>query len=320
MSISAGQSAEARPRVRERALTVGFGRYDGLPRQQTGAPSLSTTVSERPARSDSSVIAELNYLRPMAEKPYTLAYQVTNGEPATNAIYDSYTLPVTDARPIAGGLSLDRQGFVLAQKPTAVTDYYDEAQLETTCHDEAAALVAEATGASRVVVFDHTVRVRRNDIPDRTPGMARLPVMRVHCDYTEASGPQRVRDLMGEEAEALLKKRFAFVNVWRPIKGPVIDTPLAVCDVTTSSEQDMVASDMVYPDRRGEILVTTYSPAHRWYYFPNLRADEALLIKCYDSRRDVARFCAHTAFEDPTTPPGSPPRESVEIRTVAFFD
>jgi hypothetical protein len=281
---------------------------------------LSTTVSEHPARSEASVTAELNYLKPMAEKPYTLAYQAVNGELATNAVYEAHAVPVTDARPIAADLSLDRQGFMLVEKPTAVTDYYDEAQLDTICHDEAAALVAEATGASRVVVFDHTIRVRRSDIPDRTPGMARLPVTRVHGDYTETSGPQRVRDLMGEEAEALLKKRFAFVNVWRPIKGPVIDTPLAVCDVTTSSEEDMVASDMVYRDRRGEILVTTWNPAHRWYYFPRMRTDEALLIKCYDSRRDVARFCAHTAFEDPATPPDAPPRESIEIRTVAFFD
>jgi hypothetical protein len=282
------------------------------------------TVSDRPAgptaAPGASVIAELNYLRPMAEKPYTLAYQTVNGQPATNAVYEAHEIAIHDARPVAGELSLDRQGFALARQPTAVTDYYDEAQLDTVCHDEAARLVAEATGASRVVVFDHTLRVRRDDIQDRTPGMARLPVMRVHCDYTEGSGPQRVRDLMGEEAEALLKKRFAFVNVWRPIKGPVEDTPLAVCDASTSTETDMVASDMVYRDRTGEILVTTFSPAHRWYYFPKMRTDEAMLIKCYDSRRDVARFAAHSAFTDPTTPPGAPARESIEIRTVAFFD
>ena len=256
----------------------------------------------------------------MADKPYTLAYQAVNGEPATNAVYEARAMDISDARPIATDLSLDKEGFELAVRPSAVTDYYDEAQLDTVCHDEAAALVAEATGASRVVVFDHTLRVRRSDIQDRTPGMARLPVMRVHCDYTEWSGPQRVRDLMGDEAEGLLRKRFAFINVWRPIKGPVIDTPLAVCDVASTKMGDMVASDMVYPDRKGEILVTTWSPGHRWYYFPKMLTDEALLIKCYDSRRDVARFAPHTGFEDPTTPQGTPPRESIEFRTIAFFD
>ena len=267
-----------------------------------------------------SVQAQLNYLRPMAEKPYTLAYQAVDGELATNAVYDAHTMTVTDARPIAAGLSLDRQGFALAERPTAVSDYYDEDQLNTVCHAEAAELVLQATGASRVVVFDHTLRVRRSDIADRTPGMARLPVMRAHCDYTETSGPQRVRDLMGDEAEALLGRRFAFVNVWRPIKGPVIDTPLAVCDCDSVGPGDMVASDMVYRDRKGEILVVGYNPAHRWFYFPRMRTDEAMLIKCYDSRLDVARFAPHSAFEDPTTPKDAPPRESIEIRTVAFFD
>lgn len=268
-----------------------------------------------------AVRAALNYLRPMAEKPYTLAHQAVNGEPATNAIYDPHTVDIVDARPTAAELSLDLQGFALAVRPTAVTDYYDEDQLSTLCHAEAAELVAEATGASRVVVFDHTLRVRRSDIHDRTPGMARLPVMRAHCDYTEASGPQRVRDLMGEEAEVLLARRFAFINVWRPIKGPVIDTPLAVCDCRSVGPHDMAPSDMVYPDRKGEILVVTYNPAHRWFYFPQMRTDEAMLIKCYDSRRDiVARFAPHSAFDDPTTPPGAPARESIEIRTVAFFD
>ena len=284
---------------------------------------MSTTVSERPEQAagapNASVMGELNYLKPMADKPYTLAYQAVNGEPATNAVYEAHTVTIADARPVASGLSLDREGFILVEEPTAVTDYYDEAQLDTVCHDEAARLVVAATGASRVVVFDHTLRVRRSDIADRTPGMARLPVMRVHCDYTEISGPQRVRDLMGDEAEALLAKRFAFINVWRPIKGPVIDTPLAVCDAASTAPGDMVASDMVYPDRKGEIFVTTYSADHRWSYFPRMRTDEAMLIKCYDSRRDVARFAAHTAFVDPTTPPGAAPRESIEIRTVAFF-
>ena len=274
------------------------------------APSDVIAPSGRAAASlAASVRAEINYLRPMAEKPYTLAYQTAEGgQPATNAVYDAHTVTISDARPLAPGLSLDVEGFVLSERRTAVTDYYDEDQLDTVCHAEAAELVAEATGASRVVVFDHTLRVRRTDIADRTPGMARLPVMRAHCDYTEGSGPQRVRDLMGDEAEALLARRFAFINVWRPIKRPVIDTPLAVADCRSVAPADMVDSDMVYPDRRGEILVVSYNPAHRWFYFPRMRADEAMLIKCYDSRRDIAaRFAPHSAFEDPTTPEDAPP-------------
>ncbi len=269
-----------------------------------------------------SIQAELLYMRPMAEKPYTLAYPppVDGADLTTNAVYEPCLVPIRDARPLAGSTSLDREGFAFTPSPTAVTDFYDEAQLDTVCHDEAAALVAKATGASRVVVFDHTLRIRRTDVPDRTPGTHRQPVMRVHNDYTDVSGPQRVRDLMGDEAEALLTRRFAFVNVWRPIKGPVLDTPLAVCDARSVADGDLVASSLIYQDRTGEIQVATYNPEHRWFYFPRMTVDETIMIKCFDSRRDVARFVPHVAFDDPTTPPDAPPRESIEIRTVAFFD
>ena len=268
-----------------------------------------------------SVKAGLFYLTPMAEKPYTLAYiPDETGQPTTNADYEERQVAIHDARAAAAGLDLDREGVAFVQSPSRVHDFYDEAELDAVAHREAADLVARVTGASRVEVFDHTLRRRNSDIPDRSAGAPRQPVMRVHNDYTEGSGPQRVRDLMGEEAEGLLGKRYAFINVWRPLKGPVVDTPLAVCDARSVAPSDWVASDMVYPDRKGEIYVTTWSQAHRWLYFPRMTPDETILIKCYDTRRDVARFAPHSAFTDPTTPEGAAPRESIEIRTVAFFD
>ena len=191
-----------------------------------------------------------------------------------------------------------------------MTDFYDAAQLRSVYFREAEDLVKQATGASRVVVFDHTIRRRTPGVEDRTPGIPRLPVARIHGDYTETSGPQRVRDLMGAEAATLLRHRFAIVNVWRPIRGPLRDAPLAVCD----------AQDLVYPDRTGEIFALTYNPAHRWFYAPAMRTDEVLLLKCFDSAKDGrARFMPHTAFEDPTTPPDVLPRESIELRALVFF-
>jgi len=268
-----------------------------------------------------SVQAGLFYLTPMAEKPYTVAYRTDEaGQPLTNAIYEEHQMAIRDARAAAAGLALDREGVAFTTSPSRVKDFHDEAELDAVAHREAADLVARVTGASRVEVFDHTLRRRDSDTPDRTAGVPRQPVMRVHNDYTEGSGPQRVRDLMGDEAEALLARRFAFINVWRPLKGPVLDTPLAVCDARSVAPSDWVGCDMVYRDRRGEIYVTTWSPAHRWLYFPRMTPDETILIKCFDTRTDVARFAPHSAFTDPTTPEGAPPRESIEIRTVAFFD
>ncbi len=264
-----------------------------------------------------SVLGRMLYMQPLAEKPYVLAYQVEEGgQPPTNAVYEERTMAVGDARPIAPALSLDREGVAFVRSPSAVTDFQDEAEL---AHAEAAAIVARATGARRVEVFDHTYRRNTPVLADRTPGAPRQPVTRVHNDYTEGSGPQRVRDLLPEEADELLQRRYAFINVWRPTRGPVLESPLAVCDVRSTASGDFVACDIVYRDRTGEIYTVTWSPRHRWLYFPRMQVDEAILIKCYDTDRAVARFAPHVAFVDPTAPPDAPPRESLEIRTVAFF-
>jgi hypothetical protein len=141
----------------------------------------------------------------------------------------------------------------------------------------------------------------------------------VHVDHTARSGPQRVRDLMGEEAEELLKGRVQVINMWRPIRGPLRDAPLAVCDSRTVAPDDLVPSDLVYRDRTGETYSVRYNPSHRWFYVPEMQRDEALLLKIADTRTDIsARFMPHTAFTDPTTPPDAFPRESIELRTLVF--
>ncbi len=267
------------------------------------------------------VAGEVVYLAKTADKPHTYTYDPPDGVARTNIVNDPHVVPILDMRPIADGLTLDRQGFALVDAPTAVTDFYDEQQVQATYYAEAEALVKQAIGASRVVVFDHTIRRRTHGVEDRTPGIPRQPVTRIHGDYTEVSGPQRVRDLMGTEADDLLNRRFAIVNVWRPIRGPLFDAPLAVCDAASVADGDLVGQDLIYRDRTGEIYGLTYNPEHRWYYAPAMQADEALLLKCYDSNKDGrARFMPHTSFADPHAPADMLPRESIELRTLVFFD
>lgn len=262
----------------------------------------------------------LLYLARMAEKPYSLAYEPAPDEPRTNIVTETRVLPIYNMRPAADTISLDREGFALVRDRSAVTNFYDEDELRRVYYPEAERLVAEVTGANRVVVFDHTIRRREWGVEDRTPGVLRQPVTRIHGDYTEISGPQRVRDLMGDEAEDLLRRRFAIVNVWRPIRGPLQDSPLAVCDAGTVGPDDLVAQSLVYRDRTGEIYALTHNDAHRWFYVPAMMPDEALLLKCFDSRKDGrARFMPHTSFQDPAAPANPLPRESIELRTLAFF-
>jgi len=148
---------------------------------------------------------------------------------------------------------------------------------------------------------------------------AQGPVRYAHNDYTERSGPQRVRDLLGGEAERVLRGRFAVINVWKPIRGPVEQAPLAVCDARTIRAEDFVPTDLRYRDRTGEIYSLRWSPTHAWFYFSRMAADEALLLKCFDSAPARARFTAHSAFDDPGARPDAPVRESIEVRTLAFF-
>jgi hypothetical protein len=268
----------------------------------------------------SSVTAGLRYLEPTPQKPRSLEFEPPPGVPRTTAVYREHSVEIHNLRPLAQGLSLDREGFQLLTVPSSVTNFDDEEAIRGQYYAESISVVRRVTGASRVVVFDHTIRRRIPGATDRTTGIPRQPVPRVHNDYTVQSGPQRVRDLLGDEAESLLQRRFAVINVWRPIRGPIQDSPLAVADARSVAAGDLVATDLIYPDRVGEIYYVKFNPSHRWYYAPAMRADELMLIKCYDSKDDGrARFVPHTAFVDPTTPADAPPRESIELRTLVFL-
>jgi hypothetical protein len=263
--------------------------------------------------------ATLNYLAPTTDKPYAYTYSPPpQGRPQRSGDPARQRVTIRNGRPLQAGLSLDREGFALLRRPTLAANFHDDAAVRATYYPEVERLVKEATGAARVAIFDHTLRNAAN--AGRDGNGVREAVQRVHNDYTVKSGPQRVRDLFpAAEAEELLKNRFAMVNVWRPIRGPVRDMPLAVADAASIEFDELIASDLIYRDRIGETYGVSFSPRHRWFYFPEMTTDEALLIKVYDSDASRARFSAHTAFADPTAPADAPPRESIEVRTFAFF-
>lgn len=268
---------------------------------------MSLELLDAPARG-ATVEASLSFLVPSGRRPRMDYSGPGTGE--VSEIYAPRKVTIRDARRLEA--SLDVQGFQLARWPSAI-DFSDEDEIGSIGRAEAAALVRVASGAARVLVFDQTLR-------KRAPDAHRQPSIRVHVDYTQTSGPQRVRDLLGDEAGRLLERRVAFINVWRGVRHAVQDWPLALGDARSFAPEDLVATDIVYADRVGEIYGATHHPRQRWHYYPDLALDEAVLIKCYDSRTDVARFTPHTAFESPLTPPGAPPRESIEFRTIAFFD
>ncbi len=232
---------------------------------------------------------------------------------------ESHKMVIRDGRPVRDQFALDVTGFEFINHDTAVSDFFDKEQITSVYYPEIETLIKDHTGASRVVIFDHTLR--SGDEDERNEKKIREPVLSVHNDYTEWSGPQRVRDILPEdEAEALLKNRFAIIQVWRPIRNPIQSNPLAICDARSLSADKLIASERRFPHRVGETYRIAYDPDNVWYYFPNMRRDEALIFKVFDSETDGrARFTPHTSFEDPTTPADAPPRESIEMRALVFF-
>ncbi len=224
-----------------------------------------------------------------------------------------HPVPIRDGRAIVDRSSLDREGFELRSHRTAVSNFYDAAEVRAIYYPEVERLVTAVTGATRAVAFEHDVRCA----PRRGVGDVRGPVHVVHDDYTEVSAPERVRLYLPAEADTLLRRRYAVINVWRSIKGTVRDTPLAVCDAQSMSPEDR---NPTTGGVKHEVYLFHFSANHRWYYFSAMDTEEALLLKCFDSIHDGrARFTAHTAFDDLTSQPEAPARESIEVRVLAFF-
>jgi hypothetical protein len=265
-----------------------------------------------------SIEATLNYIAETGEEIFTQTAAPGSLDVRAGGKQDPRRVTIENGRRFIDRFALERDGFRFVRHDTKVGDFFNEDEIRRVYYPEMEAVIKAESGAARVFVFDHTLRTADDEL--RESRKIREVVRRVHNDYTEWSGPQRVRDLLPQEAEQLLSRRFAIVQVWRPIRHPVESFPLAICNAKSLSPDDLVVSERRYPNRVGQTYAIKYNPQHRWYWFPRMRREEALVFKVYDSLTDGrARWTAHTAFEDPTSPKNARPRESIEIRTLAFF-
>jgi len=275
-----------------------------------------------------AVEGQLSFLAPGDGPVEVRVYPPSSGLATLRPASVRHAVPIRDARPIAGRLRLDEHGFELHSRPTAFTDFYDEAAVRERYYPEVESVLRALTGAHAVIAFDHNVRsaarAARGEIG------VRLPVDQAHNDYTEASGPKRKREVLDAAGRSdLADRRVAFVNLWRSIVGPVFDNPLAVCEARSVAPGDLVATDIHHfgeddlatPRHSGQIYSVRHNPAHRWFYVSAMRPDEFLLLKGYDSKADGrARFMPHTGFVNPARPSEFVPRESIETRTLVVFD
>jgi hypothetical protein len=279
-------------------------------------------VAERPLRTVAPVSVQtvLNYTRKTGTRPVSYTYEPPPGVPRYSGEVDSRTVSLQNAR-LYDGLGLDTSGFEqISHRSSFIewSEYQDTKLVEAIYYPEVVDAVRAHTGARKVIVFDHTLRDS-----NAQPGVASLrePVRRVHDDQTFESAPRRLaKHLPPGEAAEQLHRRFAIVNFWRPIGGPVQQAPLAMCDARSIERGDLIPSDLVYRDWVGETYSFAFNPGHRWYWYPSQTPDEVTLLKIFDSKSDgVARLTAHTSFDDPSSPASPAPRRSIEVRTLVLW-
>jgi len=267
----------------------------------------------------SSIEAPLTFMVRSREKPQVFMSATHAEANKRTGEFRPVRVTIADARGLPEPPTLDREGFALVGHETRVADFYDTKAIEQLYYPEVVELLKHVTGATEVHIFDHTLRVE--DEAKRRAHGTRLPVSVVHNDYTERSGPQRVRDLLApEKAKRFLANRFAMVNVWRSFGASAERFPLAAADGRTVLPTDYIGVDIVYPDRTGEIYQNAHSDGQRWYYFSKMQRNEAMLLKCFDTANDGrTRYTAHSGFANPDAPANTPPRESIEVRTLLSF-
>jgi hypothetical protein len=241
-------------------------------------------------------------------QPFVKPWAKVDG-PGTSFKLTDRTRAVHDLRGQEANFSTDNAGFAVYNSPAKEKSFTDESKIREQYYPEVEALLREKlSGIRKVTIFDHTIRRRKKDAP-------RQPVQQVHIDQTPGAAEARVRrHLPADEVEDLLKGRYQIINVWRPIENIVTDFPLAMCDWRSTSPADAVKVDLLYPKRRDEtqdddddrgkevlpdpssitstvgyeIKGETYSVApnenHKFYYVNGITPDEAIFLKCFDSR------------------------------------
>jgi len=262
------------------------------------------------------VTATLTFYAPPKDgsAPYQYVESPPPGEPQRNFGDTQHDVEINDIRGQESQFTLDNNAFeAVSNVPSEEKEFVDDEHIKQVYYPEVEKFILEnVPGSKRVLLFDHTIR-RAN------PNAPRNPVTRVHIDQTPASSEQRVRYHLPEEAEQLLQARYRIINVWKPL-GTVASFPLAVADSATVADEDLVGVQHRYPDRTGETAGVKYNPNQKWYYWSGMEPTDRLLLKCFDSDEEKGKWgrVPHTAFVDPRTPEGAPPRESIEVRALVF--
>jgi len=264
-----------------------------------------------------TVAGDVNYIGEMSERPRYYA----NDHSRDVLNLDARTVRIENVRDLPTAPSIDREGFTLIPHRSAVTDFRDPQEIMRTHYPEIERLLLQLSGADRVVVTAPGVLRFSEASPESGQLNNSRPARFIHIDISDATARSFSERSRPQDREV---RRAIHFNVWRVLSPPPQDVPLAVCDARTLSAEDLVEADAVFdvPDRPEwsfEGLLVRYNPAHRWCYFPDMTRDEALVFKTNDSQAGQPHHVPHSAFNDPTCPPGGAPRTSIEMRAIAYW-
>ncbi|MDI3567435.1 CmcJ/NvfI family oxidoreductase [Bradyrhizobium sp. Arg816] len=233
----------------------------------------------------------------------------------------SYDVTIRNARPIVDELSLDKEGFALIKHKISCTDVRDPNLMRDRYLEEMVPFIKDYFKASRVVPKRNGVVLRRADQGANPANMA--PISKTaHSDYAPIAGPVLAAAESQEQGIPITAySRLMIIQAWRVLSPPPQDFPLTVCDASTIPDRDMLVVDYGRNEPGWHKSWSIFhSPAHRWYYFPEMTADEFIMWKGYDSATHYNVRSAHTAFDDRHTYPNAIPRESVEARFFVYYD
>ncbi len=255
--------------------------------------------------------ATVNY---HVHKPERQAFQLDAGGIIGNLIAPELAptqVEVFDERAVGVGTTFSENSVGFTDFPTTVTAFGADNAWRDTYDAELTKLLITQVEAKEVIIFDHTVRT---DDPDAV----RKPARNVHSDYSEQGAKQRLIDILGvEKATEWETGRYAFINVWRPVEAAINSAPLGFIRPSSVADQDWILLDLIYPDRKGQIMGLAANPAHEWIYKSKMTPDEVAYFNIYDnSGRPSIGHSALDMVEDPNI---HTVRQSIESRTLVRY-
>ncbi|WP_300066548.1 CmcJ/NvfI family oxidoreductase [uncultured Ruegeria sp.] len=254
--------------------------------------------------------ATVNY---HVHKSYRQAFELDAGGIAGNLISPELaatSVVLADNRTTTSSVSFACDAVEITSLKTQVRDFAGDGW-KPIYDTELKAMLQGRLGAREVVVFDHTVRV---DDPEAT----RKPARNVHSDYSRNGAEQRLVDLLGVETAAeWAQGHYAFVNVWRPVDHPINSAPLGFVRPSSVDPSDWILLDLVYPDRKGQIMGLVGNPDHEWIYQSKMTPDEVAIFNIYDNQGLPS--IAHSALDMVEDPNVTTIRKSIESRTLVRY-